>query len=67
MAENEYSVAPGFRLYLHHAALAEPAHNGKNIVVVTPTASGNEIGSPNLPASLRVQCGVTLCLAQRDV
>ncbi|HKW57339.1 MAG TPA: DEAD/DEAH box helicase [Candidatus Acidoferrum sp.] len=36
------------RLYTHQAAAAEAAHTGKNIVVVTPTASGKTL-CYNLP------------------
>ena len=36
------------RLYSHQAAAAEAAHEGKNIVVVTPTASGKTL-CYNLP------------------
>src|SRR6202043_3634232 len=36
------------RLYSHQAAAAEAAHDGKNIVIVTPTASGKTL-CYNLP------------------
>ena len=36
------------RLYSHQAAAAEAAHEGKNIVIVTPTASGKTL-CYNLP------------------
>src|ERR1700722_9747797 len=36
------------RLYSHQAAAAEEAHEGKNIVIVTPTASGKTL-CYNLP------------------
>ena len=36
--------AKGIReLYSHQAATAEPVHGGRNVVVVTPTASRGEI------------------------
>src|SRR5260370_16500332 len=36
------------RLYTHQAAAAEAVHAGKNVVIVTPTASGKTL-SYNLP------------------
>ncbi|MDQ1408943.1 MAG: box helicase protein [Acidobacteriaceae bacterium] len=43
-----YKVKGIDRLYSHQAAAAEAAHEGKNIVIVTPTASGKTL-CYNLP------------------
>src|ERR1700738_565709 len=39
----EYKAKSIERLYSHQATAAQAAHEGKNIVVVTPTASGKTL------------------------